>query len=157
MKLNKKGFTLIELIAVVVLLSIITVIVVPKVMNELTLGKERAYEVVVSNILTASKQYYEECEYGDITCSITSNSVEIPLSILINYGYLAGTNKDTGIGKTILNPKTKVDISKCCIKITKVVAPTTTKVTYQISSDVTDVTCNNAGNSSCPVLNEEIS
>ena len=55
--MNKKGFTLVELLAVIVILSIILVIAVPSVNRYIKQSKEKAYKVQISELLDAVESY----------------------------------------------------------------------------------------------------
>jgi len=54
---NKKGFTLVELLAVIIVLSLILAIAVPSVNKYLKASKEKAYEVQINNMLEAAETY----------------------------------------------------------------------------------------------------
>ena len=95
--MNRKGFTLIELLAVIILIALIAVLIVPNIIDTMTKSKEASYQLLVKNIVTSAKTYYEECEYGDLSnrtkygsyaCSIDASSITIPLSSLANTGFL---------------------------------------------------------------------
>ena len=64
-KLNRKGFTLIELIAVIVLLSIVSVIGSYTVSSIITNSENKNYELLIKNIFTGVESYYQECKYGE--------------------------------------------------------------------------------------------
>ncbi|MGM9881334.1 MAG: type II secretion system protein [Bacilli bacterium] len=160
--MNKKGFTLIELLAVIVLIAIISVIVVPSMLSTVDASKNASYNMLVKNIVTASENYYQECEYGDLsdnictintqTCtdeegnSYTYNYIETNLGTLANTGFLTVSdveedenNKDK---KVVKDPRTDEDLSNCIIIIKKNVEEITdsngienTKVTYKIESN----------------------
>ena len=55
--MNNKGFTLVELLAVIVILSIILVIAVPSVNRYIKQSKEKAYKVQISELLDAVESY----------------------------------------------------------------------------------------------------
>ena len=60
---SKKGFTLVELLGVLVVLGLISVIIVPKVIDSITTSKEAAYQTQVETIENAAKNLmavYEE-------------------------------------------------------------------------------------------------
>lgn len=57
---NKNGFTLIELIAVIVVLSVLTVIIVPLAMNQLTSSKSKLYLRQVDLIENAAKTWGDD-------------------------------------------------------------------------------------------------
>ena len=132
--MNKKGFTLIELIAVIVMISLIMVIVVPTILDIVSESKETSYNTLVKNIVISSEMYYEECEYGDLSsttkygsyaCSIdtSTSTITIPLSSLANTGFLKVSDTKEVAGKevkVVLNPRNNIDMSDCKIKIAKV-------------------------------------
>lgn len=63
MKLNNKGFTLVELLAVVVILSILISIMVPSVNYLIDKNKEDNYEKLKSGIISAAKVYLSDNRY----------------------------------------------------------------------------------------------
>ena len=62
--MNKKAFTLIELLAVIVVLSLILVIVVPSVSDVITVSKK-------SSFLTSAKAILRQVEYDNFGISLT--------------------------------------------------------------------------------------
>jgi len=60
--MNKKGFTLVELLAVIVILAIILVIAIPKINNNIRSSKESAF-------LSSAKSIVRELEYSNIESS----------------------------------------------------------------------------------------
>lgn len=151
MKLNNKGFTLIELIATIAIITLLTIIVAPSVINSLNSGKNKSYEILVANIVTASKELYEEVysnELLGVSTTLYENSTEISideddsitinLQTLVNNGFLSGTNKDET--KIVTNPKeNNGDIGNCKIKITR--DNDNGKVTYTIENLSKDNKC----------------
>ena len=73
MKLNNKGFTLVEVLAVIVILGIIAGIAAPNVLSTINNSKNKSYDIMISNIITASKSLYEEVEYGGTIHNYTTN------------------------------------------------------------------------------------
>ena len=156
--MNRKGFTLIELLAVIILIALIAVLIVPNIIDTMTKSKEASYQLLVKNIVTASKSYYEECEYGDLSnkekygeeyaCEIKIEKnddnnnyyyIELTLSDLANTGFLSVKDVDKKTNeKLVLNPKAvkedEKNISDCEIKITKKIDKNYYKVTYTITS-----------------------
>ena len=164
--MNRKGFTLIELIAVIVMISLIMVIVVPNILDIVSESKETSYNTLVKNIVTSSEMYYEECEYGDLSsttkygsyaCLIDTSTITIPLSSLANTGFLKVSDTKEVAGKevkVVLNPRNNIDISDCQIKIAKVKKTNTDengieniKVTYKVTADA-------ESGSDCPTTEE---
>ena len=147
--MNRKGFTLIELLAVIVLIAIIGIITVPNLLNTVDSSKEESYDILIKNIVTASKTYYEECEYGDLSdskygeyaCTIDSEKkITITLSALANTGFLSVKDVDENNKKQVLDPTNNNNISDCQITITKNIDEKY-KVTYTITPN---------GGTNCP-------
>lgn len=114
--MNNKGFTLIELIVTLVILSLVISITAISITNVMKRSKEELYNNLVNNIIDAAEEYYIECKYAKndaITCS--SNGV-ITLGDLVKYGYLSGN--DDGNRNKLINPLDNEDISSCNINIT---------------------------------------
>ena len=150
--MNRKGFTLIELLAVIILIALIAVLIVPNIIDTMTKSKEASYQLLVKNIVTASKSYYEECEYGDLSnkekygeeyaCEIKIEKnddnnnyyyIELTLSDLANTGFLSVKDVDENNKKQVLDPRNNNNISDCQITITKKIDEKY-KVTYTITS-----------------------
>lgn len=163
-KLNNKGFTLVEVIAVVVLIAVLGMIAVPNILGTINKSKESSYDILVEDIVIASQQLFEEIEYNnskikkydsggktneDISINIDEDSqkyITVNLQTLVSNGLLAGSNNpDEGAGnkKIVVNPKDKKDIGECEIKITKIV-DSDYKTSYKILTD------DGANGGSCP-------
>lgn len=148
--MNKKGFTLIELIAVIVIIGVLGILIVPNLLTAVDNSKEASYNSLIKNIVTSSQTYYEECEYGDLSniakygsyaCSINSNTITTTLGTLANTGFLnvSDTKEENGKEvKVVLNPKNDNDISSCQVVITKKVNSSTFKVTYKVTGSGTN-------------------
>lgn len=160
--MNRKGFTLIELLAVIILIALIAVLIVPNVLDTMTKSKEASYQILVKNIVTSAKTYYEECEYGDLSnstkygsyaCKINNNTIATTLGTLANTGMLAVSDVNSKGEKVVLDPRdTKKNMSSCQIKITKVKSNvkdangiTSSKVTYKVEA---------SSGSNCPTTKE---
>lgn len=125
--MNNKGFTLVELLVTLVLLGIIATISITGVVSVMNNSKNSEYKVLLKNIDTGSKMFYEDCEYGslrgkklstgDFVCKKNGNKYEIPISTLIQYGFLTGDSNGR-----VLNPKDNKDIKDCTITISYVVS-----------------------------------
>ncbi len=142
--MNRKGFTLIELLAVIIVIALIATIVTPSVIEYVNSAKNTSYNLLIQNTISASKTYYEECEYGDLSdsnkygsyaCQIKEDTIITTLGALANTGMLSVNDVDSKDKnkKIVINPKDNTDISSCNITITKTV-DTNYKVTYNITS-----------------------
>lgn len=159
MKLNNKGFTLIEVLAVIVIIAILGGIAIPSVLSSINTSKDASYDIMISNIITASSSLYEEIEYDnsilyefDLTGStsneikIVSDSISVNLQTLVSNGFLTGSNNDCSDAsctnqnnKVLLDPSSKNDIGHCKIKITK--KNTSGKVSYEVTKNDTASEC----------------
>lgn len=157
--MNRKGFTLIELLAVIILIALIAVLIVPNILDTMTKSKEASYQLLVKNIVTSAKTYYEECEYGDLSnrtkygsyaCQINNNTITTTLGTLANTGMLTVSDVDPNSKdkKVVLDPRdTKKNMSACQIKITKKREETningikTIKVTYIVTNEDNEDIC----------------
>lgn len=114
--MKNKGFTLMELLAVITLLAIILMIVIPSVLRSYDNSKENLYKVMVDNICDSTSDYYKEYKSGLIQvdheiCTMDgSNEVcTITISDLIKEKYL---------NQNLRNPLTEKDIVFSDVKIT---------------------------------------
>ncbi len=74
-KLNKKGFTLVELLAVIVILALIMVLVLPNVMDSMNSAKQQTFLLYANRMLDAamSKRASDELAGGTVpTCYLIS-------------------------------------------------------------------------------------
>ena len=111
--MNKKGFTFIELLAVIIIIGIIALITIPSIRYADRKFHEKAYKTKLEIIKNAAKEYGDDFRevivnsnastYTDPSTNQVYPSVTIKVSDLLNNGYLT---KDDGIKKTdILDPR----------------------------------------------------
>lgn len=118
--MNNKGFTLVELIATIVVLALVMGLASYSIVGIIKRSKEKNYELLVTNIKDAAETYYQECRYAKnsaISCYPNDNTYTITLGNLVEYGYLKGNSKDSDDKYTLVNPLDDVDISECIIQI----------------------------------------
>ena len=116
MKLNNKGFSLIEVLAVIVILGILAAIMIPTTTKMIKQNKEDNYKSLKKSIITATKVYISDNRYnieletgecnddGTGTRTIKSiNTVEInsklPISKLIESKNISSKIKNPITGK----------------------------------------------------------
>ena len=100
----KKGFTLVELLGVIILLGLIVTIVTPVIGNTINTSRNKAYDSQVNVIETAAKEW--GVENIEELPEIDSDEVKtLQLTDLINSGKLQSA--------TIINPKTKAVMTGC--------------------------------------------
>ena len=116
MKINNKGFTLIEVLAVIVILALLMAIMVPSVNSILEKNKKSSYEDLKKSILQAAKMYMSDHRYDvsvsgscseDNTSLVVSqvdgielNESKLPIRVLLEVGNIK-TNKSDDM----INPK----------------------------------------------------
>lgn len=153
MKLNNKGFTLVEVLAAVVILSILIAIMVPSVNNMLNKNKEDNYNNLKNGIINAAKVYMSDNRY-DIEIeggcnssneekevkSIGDNSLigsKLPIKWLVDSNDLS-TDAD---GK-ISNPKDDRNLNLVSSYVLVKYQCSTKDYTYTIVEDSADVSNN---------------
>lgn len=93
-----KGFTLVELLAVIVILAILALIAVPNVSSLVMKSKNNMFCKKVESIEAAAKNYAQD-NFSDIISSEETIVVDkIPLGTLVEKGYLSKDSKDCTIG-----------------------------------------------------------
>lgn len=91
--MNKKGFTLIELLMVIAIITIISMILVPNVINMISTNKQKSCESLKKNIISATKLYVNENKYDlNFTCNKPQaiSTQAISISKLIEAGKIDG-------------------------------------------------------------------
>ena len=105
--MNKKGFTLIELMAVVTILVVLSLIIVPIIDKNVKRSKDDMYNIQIENIRIAGEVYFSDNlvirpKLGEY-CSVS-------ISTLTSQGY---------IGNNVLNPKTGRPFENLYVQIKK--------------------------------------
>jgi len=115
-KMNRKGFTLVEVIAVVVIITVLSIILIPNVTKLINKEKNEARDSVEKTILTAAKSFVtdnrQNIEYdgSNKITSIDGVSPNINIyNVLLNRGYISATYNSSG-KEGIVDPSDK---SKC--------------------------------------------
>jgi len=86
----KKGFTLVELLAVIVILGVIAAITIPKIQDALYESQDNAYNLIVAQLETRANDYVIDKK---LDVNITSTTpLDIYLSTLISAGYIKTTD-----------------------------------------------------------------
>ncbi|MDD3048373.1 MAG: DUF5011 domain-containing protein [Bacilli bacterium] len=103
--MNKKGFTLVELLAAIIILGILALLIVPTVLKTTDQFKEEAYKNMVKNIENAARLYVDNHKTDDFfvpEINIPGSDIYISLQDLID---------DGSIKAPITDPKTDSVIS----------------------------------------------
>ena len=70
--MNKKGFTLIEVLAVLLIISIIALITTPIIINVINNSKENAFIQDVNSLVDSIRTYQAENNYEEVTVDYTT-------------------------------------------------------------------------------------
>lgn len=108
-KLNNKGFTLVELMATIVLLSIIVGIAGYSITSIIEKSKEKDYQLLIKEIKNSVELYYQECKFVNNNCVS-----QVKLGYLVSNGYLTGNSTDDV--KKLVHPDSGDDLSDCKIE-----------------------------------------
>lgn len=107
--MNKKGFTLAELIGVIVVLSLICLITVPAIASVLKTNKKSLCETQLSNILAAAKSYVSE---NLLSMPIKDGDYKIiTIGDLIENGFIED-NIQNPVTKEEIDPEIEITIKK---------------------------------------------
>lgn len=113
-KSNNKGFTLVELIATIVILALVASIGSYAIVNLINKSKEENKLLLYKEIESASELYYQECKYMKPDKSGMDCDMKVPLGYLVEWGYLKGNSTNNGL----VDPTNEnIDISNCNISI----------------------------------------
>lgn len=148
-KLGNKGFSLIELLATIVLLSLIVGIAAYSVTTVINKSKEKDYQLLVKEIKNAVELYYQECKYSNgvgIDCPeaidfMGNDSYSITLNDLVEYGYLKANGDDEDGDGILVNPIDNEYIGECSIR-------------YMVTDGKFSFDYDDSINSSCPAVRQ---
>lgn len=103
---NNKGFTLIEVLVTLVLVSIVVGIGVMTIGKSLSVSKEESYKLMKNNIVSAGYDYISECALGTIVCDFSFES---------NNTFKARTLYNFGFFKDLKSPVDGADLGDCLV------------------------------------------
>lgn len=103
--MNNKGFTLVELLAIVVIISIIATVAVPNITNEINSSDKHTQNVVDESIENASKLYVAKYYAKQF---INGEEITFTLSDLENDGLL---NLKSGVCKDAISNKSTIKVN----------------------------------------------
>ena len=160
---DKKGFTLIEVLAVIVILAVIAGLIIPNIKRYKDKGNKEYYDKLKDNVILAAKDYYsnhpEELPRGQVAyvdgVEVRLYTTELSLQNLINNNYLTNEVVDTQ-GESCVKAESKV-------VVTNMNDVYTYHVCYfcngKLDSDNSDEVCkySNPQNSYCAIKAESVS
>lgn len=106
--MNNKAFTLAEMLAVIIILSVIALVTIPTVSTTLKNSKEQTCLIQYENILSAAKVWGSE---NILQLPTEGESIEITLEYLQELGYIED-NIENPVTKQKIGLNTTIKISK---------------------------------------------
>ena len=97
--MKKNGFTLAELLGVIILLGVLLVIVVPVVGNSIVQSKQKAYDKQIDTVITSAKNWAAD------NIDNVDDWLQIDIGTLKQEGFLQN--------KKIINPITNEEMNGC--------------------------------------------
>lgn len=91
--MRKKGFTLVEVLAVLVIMGVLMAITIPSIINSLDKKKNREYEKIVEEIESSAKLYVTQNESVQQFLN-QSGSINISYNTLVSEGLINGNEID---------------------------------------------------------------
>lgn len=102
--MNEKGFTMVELLVTILLLSIITTISVISITSFVNKNRENNYEILERSVIEGCKEYVIDNRYGVISTTITAE-------FLFDNHYITGDLIDPKTGQNIDKNSVVISIS----------------------------------------------
>lgn len=96
----KKGFTLVELLASITLIAVLTMVTLPYILKKMDAMKEKQLESLVSTIQESTKKYVVD-NREDLSEFEEKGFINIPISILIDEEYIEGNLENAITGEKI--------------------------------------------------------
>lgn len=112
-RLNRKGFTLIEVIVVIVIIVLLSLILIPNVMLFVSKNNKDMCYKLKDNIESAAKMYVNENKY-ELGFNCEGNPIEIGLSTLIDAGKISSPVINPVTNKPVPNDYVKVEVKYNC-------------------------------------------
>lgn len=87
--MNNRGFTIIEVMVAVVIISILSFVSIHYIGSTLSVSKNDTYEIMKQNIVEASYDYIYECNNNILSCNLnwSNNQTTFRAEILKDNGY----------------------------------------------------------------------
>ena len=124
--MNNKGFTLVELIGIILILAAIFLISFPALLNLFKSDEEKAYNNMIKDLCLAGEtfiylNYSNNSGKNDFDLSIIGNKIDINIEELISYGSvdseLKNPKTDNSVSDDVLEYTVQSDNSLDCIYI----------------------------------------
>ena len=110
-KMKKDGFTIVEILGVIVVLAVIMALVIPNLTSTSSTAKQKLYETKINMIEKAAILYAQD-NYKDLIKDETTTIINkvINSDILLDSGYYAADNDDAA-NPMIVDPRTNGELN----------------------------------------------
>jgi len=108
--MKTRGFTLVELIAIIVVLLGIFLFSFPTLTNMMNTDNEKKYDDMVENLCTAGKSYMYSNMDDFKELSTVDSIIELKIDMLINYGNVDKDLKNPKSNRSVENDKLKYTV-----------------------------------------------
>jgi len=119
----KKGFTLVEVLGVLVILTIIFAVTIPLVINNINNTKEKVWEQTVAHIKEGTKLYLREYKEDFPDLNVVGSTIEVSLSEIIDNGFMKPPIINPITDQTVLD-STIINIEVISINNYEITIPT---------------------------------
>ena len=102
--MDRKGFTLVEVLSVLVIIGIISAIAIRQFSSTVSLSRDEGYKVMKSNIISASYDYISECKAKTIECDYHGEEI---------YQFSVKKLKETGFFQNFISPIDGKNLENC--------------------------------------------
>jgi len=99
--MNNRGFTLVEVVAMVVILIAIFSVSFPAIKNMVSVEEEKKYNIMVTDLCTAGKTYMYSNMDSFPTLSTVGSVIEVKINLLMQYG---------NVSMKLVNPKSNLSV-----------------------------------------------
>jgi len=110
--MRKNGFTLVELLACLVLLGMLMLLVFPTVLNSYNEAKEKAYEAQVAYVESAAKKFVQEHKHEISKLATLNTPYTVTIAYLYDRNYLELPITNPLTNKNILAETSTVVITR---------------------------------------------
>ena len=107
--MNNRGFTLVEVVAIIVILLGIFLVSFPTLNNMLNTDERKKYDNMEIDLCTAGKTYMYSHMDDFPTLSVVGSVIKIKINLLIQYG---------NVSKNLVNPKSNLSVKNDTLEYT---------------------------------------
>ncbi len=116
--MNRKGFTLVELLATIIVLAIVVGITIPIVLSGVNKAKVKEREILLKNIRAAVRNYNLECnDQSGLACVSNHGMKTVTLGQLVENGFMSNGTGCADSDICVYEPVDATNVKDCEIYI----------------------------------------